>query len=695
MPRTTARTIDRASARTIANKNIDAAGYTTANASAGATDHGNTATLALTRRGFLAGMTGVAGLGLAACAQTTAASDGSGSAEGSGATAATGTNPSDLSPLTLDDAAWSYDADNDIYYQIGVQYCASPAATAYESLGVYVPGGYFDATDNGDGTYTCAVREGATVGSFTSANAPVVMPVNTAGYSAQEAPASYSAQGLTDYTAAGMVYVYAGCRGRSNGTNDDGSTFAGGAPWGVTDLKAAVRCLRYNAAKLPGGATNVFTFGHSGGGAQSALMGATGDAPLYTPYLESIGAVFTDDAGKTISDALTGAMCWCPITSLDAADEAYEWMMGQFASSGTRAEGTWTRALSADLATAYADYINGLGLTDEDGSVLELAEGGEGTYTSGSYYEKVRQTIEDSLNHFLSDTTFPYTPSSQTMADGGFGGGAAGGAPSGEMPSGEAPSGDISSSDPSVAATGEAPGGEMPSGDAGGSAPAGAMPSSSSDSTGSTTYETVDDYIASLNADEDWVTYDAATNTATVSGMGAFVRACKQATKDVGAFDALDRGQAENYVFGTSQADALHFDATMADLLQTNGDTYAAYSDYDSSYADAYAQDLESVDDLGTTSPVRQDMYNPLYFLCDAFGGYGTAAPAAHWRIRTGIEQGDTSLTIELNLALALAACGDVADVDFATVWSQGHTTAERTGSAGENFRAWVEQCCA
>jgi hypothetical protein len=30
---------------------------------------------------------------------------------------------------------------------------------------------------------------------------------------------------------------------------------------------------------------NFYTFGMSGGGAQSALAGATGDSPLYTPYL--------------------------------------------------------------------------------------------------------------------------------------------------------------------------------------------------------------------------------------------------------------------------------------------------------------------------------------------------------------------------------------------------------------------------
>ena len=55
-------------------------------------------------------------------------------------------------------------------------------------------------------------------------------------------------------------------------------------------------------------------------------------------------------------------MCWCPITSLDTADEAYEWAMGQYTTDGTRGSGTWTGALSDDLASAYANYINDLGL---------------------------------------------------------------------------------------------------------------------------------------------------------------------------------------------------------------------------------------------------------------------------------------------------------------------------------------------
>ena len=229
-----------------------------------------------------------------------------------------------------------------------------------------------NAKDNGDGTFTCTVNASGKAGSYTAATAPVVMPVNTAGYSAQPAPTAYSYDGLSDYMKAGLIYVYAGCRGRNNGTNSDGSAYAGGAPWGVTDLKAAVRYLRYNTASLPGDKDRIFTFGHSGGGAQSSLMGATGDSSLYYKYLESIGAAMKDASGAYISDAICGAMCWCPITSLDVADEAYEWMMGQYSTSGTRADSTWTSALSDDLAASFAEYVNKAGFKDSDGNVLTL-----------------------------------------------------------------------------------------------------------------------------------------------------------------------------------------------------------------------------------------------------------------------------------------------------------------------------------
>jgi hypothetical protein len=109
-------------------------------------------------------------------------------------------------------------------------------------------------------------------------------------------------------------------------------------------------------------------------------------------------------------------------------------------------------------------------------------------------------------------------------------------------------------------------------------------------------------------------------------------------------------------------------------------------------YGDAYAADLTRTDAQGNTVDVRVDMYNPLYFLDDYYEGYQSSTVATYWRIRTGIDQGDTALTTEINLALALENYGDT-QVDFETVWGQGHTMAERTGNSTDNFIQWVNEC--
>ena len=44
----------------------------------------------------------------------------------------------------------------------------------------------------GSSTYTCSINSSGKKGSYTSSNAPFVMPINTSGYSAQKAPTSYS-----------------------------------------------------------------------------------------------------------------------------------------------------------------------------------------------------------------------------------------------------------------------------------------------------------------------------------------------------------------------------------------------------------------------------------------------------------------------------------------------------------------------
>ncbi|WP_236903328.1 hypothetical protein [Clostridium saccharobutylicum] len=68
---------------------------------------------------------------------------------------------------------------------------------------------------------------------------------------------------------------------------------------------------------------------------------------------------------------------------------------------------------------------------------------------------------------------------------------------------------------------------------------------------------------------------------------------------------------------------------------------------------------------------------------------------AKYWRIRTGINQTDTTLTVETNLKLALQNYDGVKNVDFAAVWGQPHTMAERTGNSVDNFISWVNNCLA
>ena len=578
----------------------------------------------------------------------------------------------------IDMAKWQYNADDDVYYQLGISYCATPADASYETLAVFVPGAYMTGTDNGDGTYTCTLSEDGTVSGYTALTAPIVMPINTPGYSAQRALSEYTS--VKSYTDAGFVYVHAGCRGRDSG-----------APAGVTDLKAAIRYIRWCDELVAGDAESIFTFGMSGGGAQSAVVGSTGDSALYDAYLEEIGAV------QGVSDAVLGSMCWCPITNLDSADAAYEWMMGSTRSGLSDEE----QAISDALAEAFAKYINEAGIKDENGNVLTLETSEEGIYQAGSYYEYLKSVIEQSLNNFLADTTFPYKASSSGGQGGpgrgtggtrGGKGGRAGfggqeGAARGEGAPVEASDQEGTPPDFGNMGEQESTGGAQDSGTGGEQnweeTDHISRTGSGSGLSLSGTYETAQDYIAALNADGEWVSYDADTNTAKITSIDAFVKAFKTASKSLGAFDQLDEGQGENELFGYGDGNGAHFDAALAAILETLGNDAAA----------DYANDLNMTDSVGNTAETRLNMYTPLYYLLESSEGYGTSEVAQYWRIRTGITQSDTALSTEVNLALALENYKGVEDVDYETVWGAGHTQAERTGDSTTNFIEWVNAC--
>jgi len=154
--------------------------------------------------------------------------------------------------------------------------------------------------------------------------------------------------------AAGFVVVTPGCRGRDNKTAD--GTFYGKAPAAIVDLKAAVRYIRHNKGILPGNVEEIFSVGCSAGGAISALLGTSGNSPLFDPYLKEIGAA---DA----KDNIFGSACYSPITDLENADGAYEWMYGSYPSRS----GPIDQEISKQLKSKFEEYQLSLKLKGRDG----------------------------------------------------------------------------------------------------------------------------------------------------------------------------------------------------------------------------------------------------------------------------------------------------------------------------------------
>ena len=556
--------------------------------------------------------------------------------------------------LELDSNNWNYDSTNGVFYQIGIVYCTKPVNTDYQSMGIYIPKEYLTGTETSTkGKYKCEINSSGKKGDYTSSTAPLVMPVETPGYSAMKPPTSYDYRTVSAYIEKGIIFVYAGCRGRYEGKED----FISGAPWPITDLKSAIRYLRYNKNKLPGDTKKIYTFGMSGGGAQSFLMGVTGNSELYIKYLEANGAAMKDSEGNNIKDNVKGSQCWCPITNLDTANASYEWNIGQYYSTNTRADGTFTKLLSDDLTSEFVKYINAIKLKDKNGNELSLTNINE-----GSYYDYLKSIIEESLNNFLSDTKFPWTRSYKKEFPRGLGGPF--------FPSG--PGGHGGHGGPMNFRGPHGPRGKILE---------------------EKTYDTVNDYINYLNSETKWVIYNSNTNRATITNVGDFIKKFKLATKDVCAFDDLNRAQGENKVFGTKPESGhytKHFDKITYNLLEANSAKYSSKSDWKANYPIDYLNDFKEKDSLGNNIAYRLNMYNPMYYLSDYYEGYKKSDVADYFRINTGIFQSDTGNVVEINLYLALLNYGK--NVSFTTVWEQQHIKAERIGDSDTNFINWITE---
>lgn len=150
--------------------------------------------------------------------------------------------------------------------------------------------------------------------------------------------------------AAGYVAIEPGCRGRT--LTNARSEYYGTAPAAIVDLKAAIRFVRSHADVIPGDTDHIVSTGTSAGGALSALLGASGDSPVYDRYLAELGAA-------EASDAVFASADWCPITNLEHADAAYEWNWG---ANPLQAGGQADQAVSLALRQQFGGYQDSLKL---------------------------------------------------------------------------------------------------------------------------------------------------------------------------------------------------------------------------------------------------------------------------------------------------------------------------------------------
>jgi hypothetical protein len=256
-----------------------------------------------------------------------------------------------------------------------IPYVANPVDLDYQSLNVSVP----------------VEIDGKTVD---AENAPIFFEIGVGGYmSVRNAGGNTGGSGgrrggpnlssRSDLAlAAGFVIVSPGCRGRDNRAAD--GTYYGKAPAAIVDLKAVVRYIRHNKGVMPGNADRIVSVGCSAGGALSALLGASGNSPLYDTYLKEIGAA---DA----ADHIYASACYSPITDLEHADGAYEWMYGTLP---TRS-GLVDQGLSKQLKASFAEYQQALDMKGKNNF---------GTITADNYDHYLLQYyLVPSANKYLKE----------------------------------------------------------------------------------------------------------------------------------------------------------------------------------------------------------------------------------------------------------------------------------------------------
>ena len=244
----------------------------------------------------------------------------------------------------------------------GIPYVAHPVEPEYQQINIYIPEAYYS---------------GGSINVYTAATAPIYLPNQIGGFG----PKKEGADSMQTALAKGYIVASPGARGR---TSADGK-----APAAIIDLKAAVRYLKHNDANMAGDAGKIISNGTSAGGALSALLGTSGNAREYAPYLRALGAA-------NATDDIFAVSAYCPITNLEHADAAYEWQfngvndyekidisMLDYRVQRKTVRGTQTAEqirLSDGLKNLFPAYVNSLKLKNAQGVPMTLDNNGNGSF---------------------------------------------------------------------------------------------------------------------------------------------------------------------------------------------------------------------------------------------------------------------------------------------------------------------------
>lgn len=212
-----------------------------------------------------------------------------------------------------------------------------------------------------------------------------------------------------------------------------------------------------------------------------------------------------------------------------------------------------------------------------------------------------------------------------------------------------------------------------------------------------TTYNTPEEYIAAQNETVNWLSYDSATNTATIVGdtpaekwQNFLASGHNTRSKQVPGFDVFDASsdsRAESHLFGDATTDAAHYSRSVAEILLSNAATYAGLDGYSDYYDNDPAFLTSYYTALSDSMQERVDALNPITYLEQYREDPDSVTPAQHFRLLVGSTDSNTTPAVVFTLGKTAEAAG--IDTEYGYIWGQGHGTREYNK---QDFIDWVNE---